>query len=471
MSASPTPPTLIIDGVALAAEAHEAHAPLPWFEGAVRDEGSRSAAVRGAKGGAPQAPHPAITSGRLRDEGEVARGAMGSIRRLYDVDLRRRVALKVIDPELATDPDLTRRFVDEARITGSLDHPNIVPVHDLAADAGGAQASYTMQFVTGRTLTEMIATQSTQRDLERILQCLVSVCDALAFAHDRGIVHRDLKPDNIMVGEFGQVYLMDWGCAKVLEGVGADRALIDGVEEPEGTVIGTVRYMSPEQARGEVSRTDARSDIFAVGAILYKALTGQAPYMGPMEQALAAAERAEFRPPDESQGVAVKPPPMLTAIVKKAMSREPAGRYESAAQLGEELRAFLRGGNWFALHVFAAGKTIVREGERADAAYIITEGRCEVRKRDPSNPARTLALRVLSPGDVFGETAIFADTPRSASVVALDDVKAVVVDRASLEQLVASTYLGRFVKSLADRFLELESRLPPPSSAPKRPVA
>ena len=94
-----------------------------------------------------------------------------------------------------------------------------------------------------------------------------------------------------------------------------------------------------------------------------------------------------------------------------------------------------------------------------------------MRKRDPSNPARTLALRLLQAGDVFGETAIFADSPRTASVVALDDVKAVVVDRATLEQLAASTYLGRFVKALADRFLELESRLPPPSSAPKRPVA
>jgi serine/threonine-protein kinase len=470
MSASPTPPTLIIDGAAVAAEAQPS-APLPWFEGAVRDDGSRSAPVRGALVREPEAPHPAITSGRLRDEGEIARGAMGSIRRLYDVNLRRRVALKVIDPELATDPEMTRRFVDEARITGSLDHPNIVPVHDLAADAAGNRASYTMQFVTGRTLTEMIATQATQRDLERVLQCLISVCDALAFAHSRGVVHRDLKPDNIMVGEYGQVYLMDWGCAKVLDGAGVDRAMIDGVDEPEGTIIGTVRYMSPEQARGEVSRTDARSDVFAVGAMLYKALTGQAPYMGPMEQALAAAERAEFRPPDESHGVAVKPPPMLTAIVKKAMAREPAERHQSAAELGEELRAFLRGGNWFALHVFAAGKTIVREGERADAAYIITEGRCEVRKRDPSNPARTLALRVLQAGDVFGETAIFAGSPRTASVVALDDVKAVVVDRASLEQLAASTYLGRFVKSLADRFLELEARLPPPSTAPKRPVA
>jgi serine/threonine-protein kinase len=445
----------------------DAYDALPWFDGAMRDEGSRSAPALPMRAETHHAPHPGIESGRLRDDGEIARGAMGSIRKLYDLQLRRQVALKVIDRELAADPDMTRRFVDEARVTGGLDHPNIVPVYDLASNPLDGTASYTMKLVDGRTLTELIAMQSTQLDLERILQCLASVCDALAFAHDRGIIHRDLKPDNIMVGEFGQVYVMDWGCAK---GFKPD-APIDGVEEPEGTVIGTVRYMAPEQAKGEISRLDARTDIFAMGAILYKALTGQAPYMGPMEQALAAAERADYRSPDESGGVAVKPPPMLTAIVKKAMAPAQADRHQSAAELSEELRSFLRGGNWFPMHVFAAGKTIVREGDRADAAYMITAGRCEVRRRDPENPARSVALRILKAGDVFGETAIFANAPRSASVVALEDVSAVVVDRAALEQLVADTYLGRFVKALADRFLESEHKLAQvqPQQTPQTP--
>ena len=446
--------TVIVGSPPGASGALEAYDALPWFDGAQKDDGSMSAAAKPTWTTAPVAAHPAIQAGRLRDEGEIARGGMGSIRKLYDIDLRRRVALKIIDPELCADPSMTQRFVDEARITGGLDHPNIVPVHDLASDGSGP-ASYTMKLVDGRTLTEMIALQGSQRDLERILQCLVSVCDALAFAHSRGIVHRDLKPDNIMVGEFGQVYLMDWGCALVT----GDRLLVDGVAEPEGTILGTVRYMPPEQARGEVSRTDARSDIFAVGAILYKALTGQAPYMGPVEVALAAAERAEFKPPDESQGVAVKPPPMLSRIVKKAMAREPADRYQTAAELAEALRAFMRGGNWFPLHTFSAGTVIVREGDRAEAAYILTAGSCEVRKRDPADPKRSIALRVLRAGEVFGETAIFADAPRSASVVALDDVSAVVIDRSSLEQLAAGTYLGQFVKALADRFLDLEARL------------
>jgi serine/threonine-protein kinase len=456
-STSPAvPPTVVVSsdrshGGASLLDSYDA---LPWFEGARHDEASMRAALPAAPVAPPAAPHPGIASGRLRDEGEIARGGMGSIHRLYDLDLRRRVALKVIEAGLARDPEMTQRFVDEARITGALTHPNIVPVHDLALDEQRGGASYTMKLVDGRTLTELIAMQGSQRDLERILQCLATVCDALAYAHSRGIIHRDLKPDNIMVGEFGEVYLMDWGCAIAT----GERTLVDGPVEPEGTVAGTVRYMAPEQARGQISRIDGRTDIFSVGAILYKALTGQAPYMGPMDEALAAAERCEFRSPDESGGVAVKPPPNLTAIVKKAMAKEPADRYQNAAELAEAIRAFLRGGNWFPLHVFQAGRVIVREGDRADAAYILVAGRCEVRKRDPEDPRRSIALRILKPGDVFGETAIFADAPRSASVVALEDVSAVVVDRASLEELVSNTYLGRFVKAMADRFLEVEAR-------------
>ena len=427
---------------------------LPWFVGATDEVDALLDSVRRAWAALPSSARPGAQTGRLRDEGEIARGAMGTIRQQYDVDLRRRVALKVIDSELGADPVMTQRFLDEARITGGLDHPNIVPVYDLGTDENGS-ASYSMKLVEGRTLGQLIAAQVSQHDLERILQCLAGVCDALAFAHGRGVVHRDLKPDNIMVGEHGQVYLMDWGCALVTGG--AQR--LDRAADPEGSVIGTVPYMAPEQARGEISRIDARTDIFAIGAILYKTLTGRAPYNGTFDEALHLARNADFRPPDESRGAAVRPPPMLSAIVKKAMARDPADRYASAAELARALRAFMRGGNWFPQHIYPAGTVIVREGDRADAAFILTSGRCEVRKSDPADPSRYLSLRVLQAGDVFGETAIFANMPRSASVVALDDVGAVVVDRGSLDELVADTYLGRFVKALADRFLDLDARL------------
>ncbi len=390
---------------------------------------------------------------QLRDEGEIARGGMGSIRRLYDPELRRHIAMKVLEP--SADPNAAQRFIDEARITGRLDHANIVPVHDLVIDNRGV-ATYTMKLVEGQTLSELINTQKTQRDLERILQSLIKVCDALSFAHSRGVIHRDLKPDNIMVGSHGQVYVMDWGCAQV---IGDDLSIVEGRVDPDGIVIGTVAYMAPEQALGMITKIDQRTDVFGVGAILYKALTGSAPYPGPVMVALVRAQLGEVESPEQRSGMAVKPPPHLSQIAMKAMALDPANRYQTVDALAEEIRAFLRGGNWFPLHKFAAGSVIVREGDRADAAYIITAGRCEVRKADPNDPKRTTVLRTLKAGDVFGETAIFADTPRSATVVALEEVSAVLVDRAAIENLTHSSWLGLFVKSLADRFLDVDSQL------------
>ncbi len=445
----------------------EEAATIPWFDGSVFEEEDqarqvaevdpKSRTVRAKR--PPPVPtmpvpprHPMRPGTQLRDEVEIARGGMGSIRKLYDPELRRHIAMKVLEP--SEDPLAAQRFIDEARITGRLDHANIVPVHDLVIDNRGV-ASYTMKLVEGQTLSQLIATQKTQRDLERILQSLISVCDALSFAHSRGVIHRDLKPDNVMVGSHGQVYVMDWGCAQV---IGNDRG-IEGQLDPDGMVIGTVAYMAPEQAQGLISRIDARTDVFGVGAILYKALTGTAPYPGPVMDALMRAQRGEVPPPESRADLSVKPPPHLSQIAMKAMQPDPANRFPSVDALADELRAFLRGGNWFPLHKFPAGTVIVREGDRADAAYILTSGRCEVRKEDPNNPKRTVVLRTLEAGDVFGETAIFADTPRSATVVALEEVSAVVVERSAIDNLTRSSWLGLFVKALADRFLDVDAQL------------
>jgi serine/threonine-protein kinase len=431
------------------ADSPDANDTIPWFDGALElDDGETKAPPP-----VPETPTVARQGSPLRDEGEIARGGMGSIRRLYDPELRRRVAMKVLEP--SPDPNAARRFIEEARITGLLDHPNIVPIHDLIVE-GQSAASYTMKLVEGETLTDLITRQKTVRDLEHILHCLIKVCEALSFAHGRGVIHRDLKPDNIMIGAHGQVYVMDWGCAQV---IGDDRSIVDGRQDEDGLVIGTIAYMAPEQANGKIGQIDARTDVFGVGAMLYAALTGSPPYPGSMVDALPRAQKREVPPPDESSDSAIKPPPHLTQIAMKAMAADPKDRYQSTDELADQLREFLKGGNWFPLHKFPKGAVIVREGHPADAAYIITRGRCEVRKADASDPGRSVLLRTLGEGDVFGETAIFADAPRSASVIAVDDVSAVVVDRAAIERLTNTSWLGMFVKALANRFLDIDARL------------
>jgi hypothetical protein len=428
---------------------------LPWFEGAIEIEEIAETV------GAPPTPPPVPKARAVKqpsakrqaeplvDEGEIARGGMGSIRKLYDPELRRRIAMKVHEP--SSDPNAELRFIEEARIIGLLDHPNTVPVHDLVVGHDG-KPTYTMKLVSGETLTELIAEQKTIGDLEHILNCLIKACEALSFAHGRGVIHRDLKPDNVMIGSHGQVYVMDWGCAQV---IGENATLVDGRQDEEGMVVGTVAYMAPEQARGHIAKIDARTDVFGVGAMLYKTLTGAPPYTGKLLEALELAQSAKVKPPAEFTNNSIKPPPQLSEIAMKAMSMDPAERFQSAGELATELRAFLRGGNWFPLQVFAAGAIIVREGDPADAAYIITKGKCEVRKADSGDAL----LRTLQEGDVFGETAIFADSPRSASVIAIDEVSAVVVDRASIEHLTGTSWLGMFVKALADRFLDVDAKL------------
>ncbi len=255
-----------------------------------------------------------------------------------------------------------------------------------------------------------------------------------------------------MVGSHGQVYVMDWGCAQV---IGDNATIVDGRQDDDGMVIGTVAYMAPEQARGLISTIDNRTDVFGVGAMLYKTLTGTAPYSGSLMESLTLAQNTEVKRPDEFAENSIKPPPQLSEIAMKAMASEPQERFQSVDELAEELRAFLRGGNWFPLQVFAAGSVIVKEGDSADAAYIITKGKCEVRKTESG----TTVLRTLGEGDVFGETAIFADAPRSASVIAIEELSAVVVDRTAIEHLTGSSWLGLFVKALADRFLDIDARL------------
>lgn len=427
---------------------------IPWFGGVIELDEEEVKPPPLPQSTQPEEAVVPRKDSPLRDEGEIGRGGMGSIRKLYDPELRRRVAMKLL--EHSRDPKAAQRFIDEARITGYLDHPNIVPVHDLVVEDGGV-VTYTMKLVEGETLTDLIAAQETVADLEHILGALIKVCEALSFAHGRGVFHRDLKTDNIMVGSHGQVYVMDWGCAQV---IGDNRSLVDGRQDEDGFVIGTIAYMAPEQAQGLVSQIDARTDVFGVGAILYKVLTGRPPYpQHPGVEALAHAQRRELPPPEEVADGEIKPPPQLSQIAMKAMAKDPAERFQSTDELATALRNFLKGGNWFPLHRFSPGAVIVRQGDQADAAYIITQGRCEVRKADASKPGGHAVLRVMGQGEVFGETAIFADAPRSASVVAIDEVSAVVVDRAAIEHLTETSWLGLFVKALANRFLDVDAKL------------
>ncbi|MFT5052259.1 MAG: serine/threonine protein kinase/tetratricopeptide (TPR) repeat protein [Chlamydiales bacterium] len=262
------------------------------------DEGSEHGASQLMTHGIGEQPPVPRGHGNYQIMGEVARGGMGLILKGHDTDLGRDVAFKVLAQDLSKRPEVVQRFVEEAQIGGQLQHPGIVPVYELGL-MDDERPYFTMKLIKGRTLSALLQQRKDPtQDRGRMLSIFTSVCHTVAYAHSKGVLHRDLKPANIMVGAFGEVMVVDWGLAKVLNRGGIadeerarqDKSLVtvietvrtgpgsSGSESLVGAVMGTPAYMPPEQAQGEIEKLDERTDVFALGAILCEILTGVAPY-------------------------------------------------------------------------------------------------------------------------------------------------------------------------------------------------
>ena len=403
---------------------------------------------------------------RLEIEARVASGGMGAIDVAIDRALDRRIAIKTLHTHLRPDENAVRMFLREARLTGLLDHPHIVPVYDLGERDG--QLFFSMKLVEGQTLAALISALPRgvpdTATLYTLLDVVAKVCDALAFAHSRGVIHCDVKPANVMVGEFGQVFLMDWGIARLVtaDGPPSVRALPDRGHRThsgatDNSVIGTPCYMSPEQARGDRKKLDARSDVFLLGAMLYEVLTHRPPYVSrDRTETLALAASAVFPGPRKVAGnVAV--PLELDRIVMRAMARKPEDRYANVADLREDLVRFMRGGAEFPRRSYDTGDVICREGEHGEAAFILVEGSCRIEKDTPNG---TQPLQRIGPGAVFGEMAILTQGPRLATVVAAEPTTVLVVTAQSLEQEMAALkpWIATLLKSLAARFKDIDTQ-------------
>jgi serine/threonine protein kinase/formylglycine-generating enzyme required for sulfatase activity len=285
-------------------------------------------------------------------EKEIARGGMGCILLAYDRDLRRRIALKVVR---ATDLDHSeaQRFVEEAQATAQLEHPNIGPVYDLGQDANGFHF-FTMKWIRGRDLGAVLASEDEEYTLTRLIQMLQQAAMGVHFANNRGVIHRDLKPQNIMIGDYGEVLVVDWGLAKILRAHDApdemDAELDVSTERTEegfltidGAVQGSLPYMAPEQAHGRISQIDARTDVFGLGAILYEILTGCPPYLGSsIQELLRMAREADVIPPgvrSPDRGV----PQTLEEICLRALARRPEDRYADGRSVYDALQTYIEG--------------------------------------------------------------------------------------------------------------------------------
>jgi eukaryotic-like serine/threonine-protein kinase len=290
---------------------------------------------------------------RYDTQGMLGEGGMGEVTLRRDRRIGRDIAMKVMRSDAADRPDLRSRFVREALLQGRLEHPSIVPVYDVGLDESGA-AYFTMKRVRGRTLTSVLESLSktdpeTVRAFSRhkLLTSFASACLAVEFAHARGVVHRDLKPDNIMLGDFGEVYVLDWGIAKIDQSAVSERS----VERPSagppaatehGTVLGTPGYMAPEQIESS-AEVDARADVYALGAVLFEILALRPLHEGSTagDRVLATLRGCDARPSRRAPDRNV--PPELDAICVKATAREKSDRYASARELHDALERFLEG--------------------------------------------------------------------------------------------------------------------------------
>jgi serine/threonine-protein kinase len=385
------------------------------------------------------------------DLGLLGSGGMSRVYRVRDESLGREVAFKVLRPELATETTALDRFVEEARITAQLDHPNIPPVYALASEKKKTTC-FTMKVLEGQSLQQLLEGHEEKGTdgLMPALEVLVRVCDAVSFAHAKGVLHLDLKPSNVMVGEFGQIYLVDWGLAR-------RKANLPSPSEDDETAHGTPAYMAPEQARGQNHALDERSDIFALGGMLYRILAGRPPYVAATGQGtFELAMKAVVHPPDQVATMGQAMPRRLIAMAMRALDPRPENRYQTVAELKRDLEDFIRGTARLPELTFKAGEAIVREGETGDAAYVIIDGHCQANREVAG---RTQMLRLLGPGEMFGETAVLTGSPRSATVTALMDTTVAVVDRQFLqEEMERTSLIALAIRTVAASFLDLNGQ-------------
>ncbi len=335
------------------------------------------------------APEAALQGRHYQVGSVIAQGGMGAILSAQDLKIERAVAMKVIRSDRGpVNREGLQRFIREAKVIGRLEHPNIVPIHELGLNEQG-QVFYTMKLVKGVTLRQVLteikkghAATLAKHSLSQLLTVFQKVCDAMAFAHAQGVIHRDLKPENIMLGEFGEVLVMDWGLAKIMDegsagvppaasGVApggdspegfreqSDLGGGDGLQTMEGAIMGTPSFMAPEQAEGKVHEMDGRTDIFALGGILYSILTLRAPATGTtMAEMLANIKSGYIAPPvfynqarKDTKGDNIslahcpdgKVPEALSAVAMKALATQREARYQTVEELQQDLAAYQGG--------------------------------------------------------------------------------------------------------------------------------
>lgn len=395
-------------------------------------------------------------------------GGMGAILEVIDQDLYRPAAMKIIKPSFKNDERALVEFIREAKITAMLEHPNIIPIHELGlSDETGLY--FTMKLMKGEPLHHILneikkgnPDYESKYDTYSLVNIFRKICDAVDFAHSKNIIHRDIKPHNVIVGRFGEVILMDWGLALYIGDPDKDendllqrdalRAISNLTDEEKNIVQGSPAYMAPEQVNGEFSLLDKKTDIFLLAATFYHILTLEAPYTGEnLKEVLnKARERDLTYPQKRSPNRHI--PDELCRIVMKASSLKKEERHSSVQELINDIDDAVSG-RWLKQEkkIFASGQFLMKEGEDPGEAYLITKGKVQVYRQDDSHPK--VVLGILNEGDIVGEMALITDDKRSASVEALEDTETLVLTKDILTRSLKNmpSYIEKIMATLTHR--------------------
>ncbi|NQZ58429.1 MAG: protein kinase [Lentisphaeraceae bacterium] len=418
---------------------------------------------------------------RYRLQEQIGQGGMGKILVVEDSNLNRILAMKILDPKNSTNPRLGEAFIEEAQITGQLQHPNIIPIHDIGILPDNGKQYYTMKLVEGESLQEIIDALKLQDPayqrtytMHALLTIFRKVCDALAYAHSIGIIHRDIKPANIMVGKFGEVLVLDWGLAKYksTEGINEVNVVDEDTVELEsghissslmtmaGTIKGSLAYISPEQAMADNESIDHQSDIFLLGATLYHMLTLQPPYSGrDIVDVITKAEDAQFTHPNDTEHGSLIPEALVN-ILMKSMTVDKKERFQSVADLIEKIDDYLEARNVSEMRYYKVGEILIEDEDLGDDTYILVDGAVEV---ICNIDGKLTVLDTLSKGAVFGELAPLTHDVRSATIKATEKCCVMVISKQLMFDEIRKLppWLEKIIFTLASKVSSMSDRIHP----------
>ncbi|MFT5274238.1 MAG: serine/threonine protein kinase [Saprospiraceae bacterium] len=411
---------------------------------------------------------PLLSSNRYQELDQLGEGATADVRRVFDTHLNRLVARKNFDISLSSDARLLQTFLNEAKLVSYLAHPGIVPVYDLSADE--SRLSYTMPIADGDSLSKVLESDAITGNgralpIDQAVSILIKLCETLSFSHDKGVLHLDIKPDNIIIGHYGEVYILDWGAARLINpeqyaesirALSAQQYSVKYSSEESELFLGTPKYMSPEQTTVPRDQLTGTSDIFSLGIIAYQMLCGQHPFQAnSIEQLFDAIQNQAVIPLGQLNSTL---PAKLIEIVERMLQKSPIGRYESFTAVLQDLNSLYTAGGAMETRDLAQGEVIFSQGDSAGFAFTILRGEVEI---SIVVDGKRKLMSTLGEGEMVGELAAISNQVRTATVTTTRPTRIAIlsVEFINTELEKTSPWVGSLIRNLANRFSDVNADL------------